>query len=68
MSFFFQSEGGNSINSYLIRIVSVRTPNMPSESQTTNLTLCHHYNRFTLSVKVITFGILTPNILSKQSW
>ena len=37
--FFFQNKGGDTTELYLIRIVCVRTVNMPTESQSRNMTL-----------------------------
>ena len=42
MSFlFFQNKGGDTTELYLIRIVCVRTINVPTESQIRNITLSH---------------------------
>ena len=44
------------LNSYLIRIVCVRTVNMPTESQIRNMTLSHNYSTCMLIVKSVRFG------------
>ena len=57
MSFFsFETKVVTLLNSYLIRIVCVRTVNVPTESQIRNMTLSHNYSTYTQSVKVATSG------------
>ena len=56
MSFFsLKTKVVTLLNSYLIRIVCVRTVNVPTESQIRNMTLSQNNGTNMLSVKVATF-------------